>query len=354
MSTRKRYVRVRPYVPPGFTFMGFENYGQVLFEGCKQKEYLAYYTINGVKRYKTGLDEFAPYVKELPENVRIQKVREIKEEVARLEKELAFNTINTKDPDFWDKVKLLRADNEAFWKEMYIELSNEGLILDLENPKDRLLYHAIKAGGFSLIAPSYKEAGNNAKKYLFYLDSDDDKMSDELAEKKIKNKALALLSKMEEENRFDELLSIAKILLENGIKYTKDYRLGELYNSLDEYLGRPGDIINKCERFIALANMDVKELKVMAILSDLLYLKKVYYRDLDRMYYCTYTNSFLGKNMEEMVKYLLMPENKNVLIRIIENYRNDLAEIGYIVEEDKRLVLDDDGSGNSEHKKSVK
>ena len=43
--------------------MGLENYGLSLFDGVTHQEQLACLEINGIVRYLTGLNEFAPEVK---------------------------------------------------------------------------------------------------------------------------------------------------------------------------------------------------------------------------------------------------------------------------------------------------
>ena len=47
-----------------------QNYGLSLFDGIKHQEQLACLEINGINRYLTGLNEFAPEVKKLPKEKR--------------------------------------------------------------------------------------------------------------------------------------------------------------------------------------------------------------------------------------------------------------------------------------------
>ena len=59
-------IAIRPYFNPNKEAnMGLENYGMALHDGVWHEENLACLEINGVKRYVTGLNEFAPEVKML-------------------------------------------------------------------------------------------------------------------------------------------------------------------------------------------------------------------------------------------------------------------------------------------------
>ncbi len=53
-------IAVRPYFNPGKENMGLETYGLSLHDGVFHEESLACLEMNGVKRYVTGLNEFAP------------------------------------------------------------------------------------------------------------------------------------------------------------------------------------------------------------------------------------------------------------------------------------------------------
>ena len=98
-------ISIKPYVNQSVDNMGLQNYGLALFEGVFHEEQLACIEHNGIKRYVTGLNEFAPEIK-LIQNVELReaKIREIRNVVSELEKQLAANVINPDDPEFWNKV----------------------------------------------------------------------------------------------------------------------------------------------------------------------------------------------------------------------------------------------------------
>ena len=58
-------IAVRPFFSPNKENMGLEQYGLSLHDGVFHEENLACLEMNGVKRYVTGLNEFAPEVKML-------------------------------------------------------------------------------------------------------------------------------------------------------------------------------------------------------------------------------------------------------------------------------------------------
>ena len=91
--------------------MGLEDYGMSLFDGVTHNEQLACLENNGVIRYITGLNEFAPDVKMLPPKEKEAKIKEIRKVVAQLEAELAANVVAVDDKDFWNKLTVMKPDN---------------------------------------------------------------------------------------------------------------------------------------------------------------------------------------------------------------------------------------------------
>jgi hypothetical protein len=123
-------IAVRPFVDNTNANMGLEKYQMVLFEGVFHEEQLACLEYNGIKRYVTGLNEFAPEIKQLNDDDREAVVKQIRMTVSQLEKELAANIIDPDDKDFWNKVRLLRPDNDEFWGKIVMRFGNEPIFLD--------------------------------------------------------------------------------------------------------------------------------------------------------------------------------------------------------------------------------
>ena len=170
-------VSIKPYFDQRVENMGLENYGLSLFDGVTHQEQLACIEINGISRYLTGLNEFAPELKKLNSDTRDSKIKQIRIAVSELEKELAANMIDPEDKDFWNKVKLLKPDNSEFWNKIELTVGNTTIFLDVNDPYDRIKMYAIEAGGFSLVAKSYEDAKSKAKPPKFYLDKDAETVS---------------------------------------------------------------------------------------------------------------------------------------------------------------------------------
>ena len=367
MAKRKK-ITVKPFIPENYSFLGLENYKMVLYDNCIQREDLGYIEINGIKRYLTGLDEHAPSITSITnEAIKQEKIKEIREVVAELEMKLVYNYIDPKDPDFWSKVKVLLPTNYEFWSKVKITLDNNGLVLDIDkNPHDKILYYCIKAGGFSLVAPSYKVAVANNPKYYFYLDSEEETLAIDVTIRKVKNKAFSILDNIEDTKNHKKLLYLVKILLPNGHEYSLDYSISDLYSVLDEYISNTTVNNDNAYHFIKNAEMKDEEIVVKALVSDLVKMKKIYYKDLDRQYYCVYTNSLLGKNLDEITSYLLLETNRVLLNAILERYRADITTYGIkseieIMKEkiedevlNKESVAVDDSNNNDEGEPLIK
>ena len=197
LETTTAPIQIKPYFSQKIDNMGLEKYGLSLFDGVFHEEQLACVENNGVRRYITGLNEFAPSVKQIkdPEK-REAKINEIRKIVAQLEMELASNSIRHDDPEFWNKVKLLRPDNDAFWGKISIRCGNHPVYLNPQDPHDLIKILAIEEGGFSIIAKSYEDAKTKPGGCKFYLDRYEETISTKTSTKKIKNKALAKLQKL--------------------------------------------------------------------------------------------------------------------------------------------------------------
>ena len=175
---KNKAIAIKPFFNPSKQNMGLENYGMALHDGVYHEETLACLEINGVKRYVTGLNEFAPDVKLLPPGEREIKVKEIRATVSQLEKDLAANVVDPEDKEFWNKLTLLKPDNDKFWSRINLRCGNDPVYLDPEtDPYDLIKIHAIKAGGFSIVAKSLKDAKKANPTPKFYLDTVEESIS---------------------------------------------------------------------------------------------------------------------------------------------------------------------------------
>ena len=59
-QNKKSKIAIKPYFDSKVDNMGLQNYGLALFDNVFHEEQIACLEINGIKRYVTGLNEFAP------------------------------------------------------------------------------------------------------------------------------------------------------------------------------------------------------------------------------------------------------------------------------------------------------
>jgi hypothetical protein len=321
-------ISIRPYFDPNVSNLGLEKYGLSLFDGCAQEEPIACVEQHGIVRFITGLNEFAPEIKRMDPEEREAKIKQIRIVVAQLEKELVSNIIkDVDDPDFWNKVQLLRPNNLEFWDKILIHVGNDPVYLDPENdPYDLIKLYAIEAGGFSLVAKSleYAREMNNPPK--FYLDKLEETASTRTQVKKLRNKALSLLETLFNKNQ-NKLFYVAKVVDSNPAQYKKSTPNDIVYDQMDKYIN--GELMEKdkskaAEKFIVAAEYDMENLKIRALVKDATFYK-IYATKSDGFIYDIEKNIMLGKTHSDVIEYLKNPLHEEVLQDVtqkIETYWN--------------------------------
>jgi hypothetical protein len=326
-QNKKSTIAVKPYFDANIDNMGLQKYGLSLFDGAFHEESIACLEINGIKRYLTGLNEFAPEIKDLPLDEQEAKIKEIRKIVSYLEKTLVSNVIDPEDKEFWNKVKLLKQDNGEFWDKIKIRCGNEPVFLDPEkDPYDLIKLYSIEAGGFSIIARSLEEARSKSTPPKFYLDKLEDTASTKTEVKKLRNKALSELQKLFDKNQ-NKLIYVARLLDPNGAQYKKSTPNDIVYDNMDKYIN--GDLMEKnktktAERFLETANLDMESLKIKAIVKDSAYYKFISTKA-DGFIYHMSTTTLLGRNQADVVEYLKNPLNEEILVDLtkkVEKYWN--------------------------------
>ncbi len=312
---KNKSIAIRPFFNPNKQNMGLENYGMSLHDGVWHEENLACLEMNGVKRYVTGLNEFAPEVKKLSPGEKDLKVQEIRKVVSQLEKELAANVVDPEDKDFWNKLTLLKPDNDAFWSKISLRCGNDPVFLDpTTDPYDLIKLYAIKAGGFSIVAKSLKDAKKTNPTPKFYLDTAEESLVTRTEYTKLRNKALVALEEMYNKNT-TKLMYVAKIVDYDSTQYTKNTPNDVVYENMDLHINGEGTESNRklsAQKFIDVSKLSMKDLKVTAMVKDCLYYKFItkkgngWIETLD-------SNVKLGKRAEEVVDFLKNPENEEVL-----------------------------------------
>ena len=312
---RNSSLTIRPFVDTQMANMGLEKYQMALFEGVFHEESLACLEYNGIRRYVSGLNEFAPEIKLMNPDDAEAAIKDIRTTVAQLERELAANVLDVTDVDFWNKVKLLRPDNDDFWSKITMRFGNEPVYLDpIADPYDLIKLRAIEAGGFSIVAKSLEVARNSATPYKFYLDKYEETASIRTEVKKLRNKALSELQKLFDKNA-NKLFYICKVVDPNSTQYKKSTPLDVMYENMDSYIN--GDTVDKDKRktagkFLEIATLDMETLKLRAIIKDANFYKLISTRG-DGYIYHLKSASMLGKNPSDILMFLKNPLNDEIL-----------------------------------------
>lgn len=321
-------ISIKPYFESGISNLGLEKYGMSLHDGIFHEEELALIERNGVRRYLTGLNEFAPEIKLIADKEqREAKIKDIRETVAQLEKELAANIVDPKDPDFWNKVKLLKHDNDEFWSKITIRCGNEPVILDpVKDPYDLIKLRAIEAGGFSIVAPSYEAARAMAVSPKFFLDKYVETVSTKTEGKKLKNKALSELDKLFNKNQ-NKLFYVAKVVDANSHQYKKKTPNDVIYDNMDKWINGEGaekNMIRAAKSFLDAAELDMESLKIKALIKDSTFFKFIALKG-DGFIYHVESNVMMGRNATDCLEFLKNPLHDATLVDLtkkVEQYWN--------------------------------
>lgn len=314
-QNKKSNIAIRPYFDPTVDNMGLQKYGLSLFDGAFHEETIACLEINGIKRYLTGLNEYAPEVKNLPLDEQEAKIKQIRMIVSQLEKELAANIVDADDPQFWNKVKLLKIDNSDFWDKIKIRCGNEPVHLDpASDPYDLIRLYAIEAGGFSIVAKSLEEARRMPVPPKFYLDRVGDSATLNTEVMKLRNKAGAELEKLFNKNQ-NKMFYVAKIIDINGAQYKKSTPNDIIYENMSKYI--TGESVEKDKkkcagRFLDVAALDMETLKIRAIVKDANFFKYIATKA-DGFIYHMSSSVMMGRNLSDVVEYLRNPLNEEIL-----------------------------------------
>ena len=310
---KKSKIAIRPYVDQAVANMGLEEYNMALYDGVVHFEQLACLENNGVVRYVTGLNEFAPEIKNLPKEIKEARVKEIRSAVAELEMELASNVLDVEDKEFWAKVELLKPNNAKFWNKISIQCGNDPVYLDMKNPYDRIKFYAIEAGGFDIVAKSYEDAKSKPKPPKFYLDKEEETVSTKTEYKKLRNKALSELQKLFDKNSA-KLFYVAKVVDITSVQYKKNTPNDVLYDNMDKFINGEGGESNK-ERaarvFLDSVNSSMEDLKIRSLVKDAIFYKELTTKS-DGYIYHMKTGTLLGRNVSDVVEYLKNPLNEDI------------------------------------------
>ncbi len=293
-------ITIEPYFDESIPNMGLEKYGFAVFPETELKEFV---TIDENGRFITGLDPHARNVEDIEDSEeREAKVNEINGIIERLEKKLGKGKL---DPT-----------NKDFWLSFEIQVTNGQRVLDLKRPVDELLYHAIRAGGFEEIAPSYDAArtSNRLGGYKFYLKREEEEAAVKTQWNKMIDKANGILVDLIDEDNYKMFL-LSKNLLTPSNEFKRTTVADIIYGKLRQFIA--GEIVkdNKkdtVKQFLDANKLDKEELTLRAYVADALYHRFIV-QESDGHFYNKETQTRYGKNRNEVINYLKNPMNQSEL-----------------------------------------
>lgn len=318
-AAKKRAVSIRPYIDSEQENMGLEKYGMVLHDGCRQSEPITCLEKNGVKKYVTGLDEFAEEILKSDEETRKLKIKNIRENVIFLEKSLGANEIKIDDEHFWDKVKTVRPDNFDFWNNVFVEAGNEPVFLDPLKPEDLIKICAIEAGGINMVAKSYEDAKTRPTPPKFYLDRYEETAASKTTLTRLQNDAIFDLQTVSKSDP-TKLFFVAKCIDADSAQYKKSTSNDVIYSNMDAYIKGKGTerIVRKaCEAFSTAVKLPIEDLTLKAIVRDAVFYSLITIKG-DGLMYHDNSGSMMGRNVAECAAYLKKSINDKVLADLQE------------------------------------
>jgi hypothetical protein len=258
-------------------------------------------------RYRTGLDEHAPYLYNLPEEERKAEIKRIKETRARLEQKTGFDLSPT------SKYYNYSSDLPDEQKISPVKLNNQDKFFDLSNPIDEITWNWIKV--HPMIAPSldaYKQGKVHPDMVQYYVVNEELEERAKFSKKQEINKAIVELDNMTVPKR----RKIARLM---GLPVSDNTKEEIVYNLLDSTLkdGEFKDGEFKGMSTIHLFNdllkmteerINVKDIVEQCITHGIYRVKKggaIYEGEME-----------ISPSKEELVNHLIDPLNQEELIAL--------------------------------------
>lgn len=247
-------------------------------------------------RWVTGMDEKAVNVRKIADPI-LKKQKE--EEVKAIREDLELLT-------GWD----LSATNDSFWGAYYIKVTDrdrDKLVLDYDNPKDRIKYNVLIANGSA--APDLDATNSPDFAFTkFYISRAEEEVGDKVIKSRLKDKATAELYKMYDNK--PKLVLIGKYLL--GTKIKEEMSVDSIYNSIRDFIGNEKE--KGVGKFLECTSKTVEELQYKLIIDEAVSKHIIRVRD----GYYQRGNATYGKSMLEVIKFLSSMENQAEFISVKE------------------------------------
>jgi len=286
------FIKLKQSPDESASSIGLNKYGKSMLPGAFQ---ILQPAKDKSGRWITGIDEDATKLrKELSGDEYIEVRDSLKEERESLERATGLDLSAT----------------SKYWDDYFIRISGDRMF-DLDFPADRIDYKVLLANQYA--APNLESISSPEYNHVkFYLTDDASEESNKATIKKEKNRAIAELTKIEENK--NRLFIIAKFIFANSI--SDEITTDSLYNMLSDYImdDKKGKDIRK---FNSVVDKTTEELQIKITVDEANRFHVI--RQRDNVW--QHGNITLGKSLEDVVKYLSKVENSNELGSIIEEVR---------------------------------
>ena len=318
------FVKIKAYInPKEEDDLGLHKYNLNMLDGVKHThELVAIESTDGIWKYKTGLDYYALSVMNLPKDEREAKQIEIKKQLIEYTKIIDGIIIKEDDPEWLNKIKSLKPDNKKFWNssKFILQIGPDGLKIDKDTLYGKLIFTAIKEGGYPNIARNLKEVLTSNYQYKFYLDQKDETSSIVTELYKLRDEAGGRLNGMYRKGSNSKLMYIIKNISSDPSQYKKKTPIDVLYADLHDYIEGKTVETNKkltAQTFLDLEAKSLEDLKLGALVKDALFYRILQLKG-DGMIYYLKLGTAMGKNKAQVIEYLKTPLNEDIFKQLSE------------------------------------
>lgn len=253
------------------------------------------------------------------------KYRIVSEENIKLNKALSKDDIDAyleALPKVLEKIKAaygedaLDETNSIFWaksnrNELRITTDLVKTVFDTDNIDDLILFWNIRAGAYSIVAPSYEVSNRTGARFYVASEEENQEM---ILEKEVgsKRKAIAALDALLEKGSMDALVYITWNVVEDLYGFTRNTPKSQYETQLMSYI--EGKLVKKgikdcAKNFLSIAkkwSSDKESIIIKGIINAAMYYGYISFRD---GVYKTSSGLVVGNTKEQMYDILTKSEN---------------------------------------------
>ena len=195
-------------------------------------------------------------------------------------------------------------EGQQFLADFQISIPSRLSSLDLDNPRDFLSLKILQASG-NIIAPSKGEATTGNVKYGFYIQNKDEEARSNNITLRTVNQAITKIENLSIENP-EFFLAVCKFILPDNVGLGTNVDVA--YSKINEFVRAS---LDGAKRFLDAINENVVSKHKIYITNDIktAIRKNVIRKNQKGYYYNPMTNTEYGKNLEEVINFLMDVKN---------------------------------------------